>query len=188
MYVLHHQYRGGSRLTRTIRASMTPLTRNSLSQNTPESATPSQPTDSTSQHTIALLPTVRLPHTVPPIQRQASKEEAQFANNPLAQIPKCPKGIMQWQHGSYEKLANGSLILKPIKVDGRQLYSDPCQYKNAVYTRYNASERFKVCFSPLSQHAIYLVLTPSLCSNIKSPSTDTTRSSVSISTKPTARP
>jgi hypothetical protein len=51
---------------------------------------------------------------------------------------------MQWQHGSFEKLANGSLTLAPIKVDGRQLYSDPCQYKNAVYTRYNATEKFKV--------------------------------------------
>jgi hypothetical protein len=51
---------------------------------------------------------------------------------------------MQWQHGSYEKLANGSLHLKPIKVDGRQLYSDPCQYKNSVFTRYNATEKFKV--------------------------------------------
>jgi hypothetical protein len=51
---------------------------------------------------------------------------------------------MQWQHGSYEKLADGSLKLKPIKVDGRQLYSDPCMYKNSVYTRYNASETFKV--------------------------------------------
>lgn len=51
---------------------------------------------------------------------------------------------MQWQHGSFEKLANGALVLKPIKEDGRQLYSDPCQYKSAVYTRYNATEKFKV--------------------------------------------
>ncbi|OAL03339.1 hypothetical protein IQ06DRAFT_243132 [Phaeosphaeriaceae sp. SRC1lsM3a] len=57
--------------------------------------------------------------------------------------PRCPKGIMQWQHGTFEKNADGSLLLKPIKVDGRQLYSDPCQYKNAVYTRYNATEKFK---------------------------------------------
>ncbi|KAI4647548.1 uncharacterized protein J4E78_008863 [Alternaria triticimaculans] len=57
--------------------------------------------------------------------------------------PKCPQGIIQWQHGSYEKTAAGGLVLKPIKVDGRQLYSDPCQYKTAVYTRYNATEKFK---------------------------------------------
>lgn len=60
---------------------------------------------------------------------------------------------MQWQHGTYEKLANGSLVLTPIKVDGRQLYSDPCSYKTAVYTRYNASELFKVCHL-LCYHAL----------------------------------
>ncbi|KAF2763131.1 hypothetical protein EJ05DRAFT_27094 [Pseudovirgaria hyperparasitica] len=57
--------------------------------------------------------------------------------------PACPKGIMQWQHGSFVKEQNGSLILSPIKVDGRQLYSDPCKYKSAVYTRYNQSELFQ---------------------------------------------
>ncbi|KAH6612133.1 chaperone for protein-folding within the ER, fungal-domain-containing protein [Boeremia exigua] len=56
--------------------------------------------------------------------------------------PKCPRGIIQWQHGKFEKLANGSLNLHPIRVDGRQLYSDPCVYKNSIYTRYNASETF----------------------------------------------
>lgn len=59
---------------------------------------------------------------------------------------------MQWQHGSFEKLGNGSLVLTPIKVDGRQLYSDPCQYKNAVYTRYNTTEMFKVCHLQLFAH------------------------------------
>ncbi|KAF1361055.1 hypothetical protein EJ07DRAFT_112424 [Lizonia empirigonia] len=58
--------------------------------------------------------------------------------------PKCPKGIIQWQHGKFQKLADGSLELDPIKVDGRQMYSDPCTYKNSIYTRYNASETFQV--------------------------------------------
>jgi hypothetical protein len=58
--------------------------------------------------------------------------------------PKCPKGIIQWQHGSFIKAANGSLVLTPIAVDGRQLYSDPCAYKTAVYTRYNATEMMDV--------------------------------------------
>ncbi|KAF2999781.1 Reversal of tor2 lethality [Curvularia kusanoi] len=57
--------------------------------------------------------------------------------------PKCPKGIIQWQHGKFEKNADGSLKLHPIKVDGRQMFSDPCQYKNSVYTRYNATETFQ---------------------------------------------
>jgi hypothetical protein len=60
---------------------------------------------------------------------------------------------MQWQHGSYEKLANGSLHLTPIKVDGRQLYSDPCKYKNSVYTRYNATEKFKVRITQTHHHS-----------------------------------
>ncbi|KAF1939956.1 hypothetical protein EJ02DRAFT_456407 [Clathrospora elynae] len=70
-------------------------------------------------------------------------EEAYYRAVANPQNPKCPKGMIQWQHGKFEKLTNGSLVLKPIKVDGRQLFSDPCSYKNAVYTRYNASELFK---------------------------------------------
>ncbi|KAL1605936.1 Reversal of tor2 lethality [Nothophoma quercina] len=57
--------------------------------------------------------------------------------------PKCPKGIIQWQHGKFEKTTDGQLKLQPIKVDGRQMYSDPCQYKNSIYTRYNATETFE---------------------------------------------
>lgn len=51
---------------------------------------------------------------------------------------------MQFQHGTFTKEANGSLILTPFAVDGRQLLSDPCKYKNSVYTRYNQPEVFKV--------------------------------------------
>ncbi|KAF1832552.1 hypothetical protein BDW02DRAFT_570941 [Decorospora gaudefroyi] len=70
-------------------------------------------------------------------------EEAYYRAVANPKNPECPKGLMQWQHGKFEKLANGSLVLKPIKVDGRQLYSDPCAYEHAVYTRYNASELFE---------------------------------------------
>ncbi|KAF2684595.1 hypothetical protein K458DRAFT_451502 [Lentithecium fluviatile CBS 122367] len=70
-------------------------------------------------------------------------EEAYYRAIANPTKPECPKGIIQWQHGSFQKLANGSLTLSPIAVDGRQLYSDPCSYKNAVFTRYNASELFE---------------------------------------------
>jgi hypothetical protein len=70
---------------------------------------------------------------------------AQQLTNAAATNPSCPKGIIQWQHGSFKKLDNGSLSLEPIKPDGRQLYSDSCTYGNAIYTRYNATELFKVC-------------------------------------------
>ncbi|KAL8671071.1 MAG: hypothetical protein Q9168_004419 [Polycauliona sp. 1 TL-2023] len=57
--------------------------------------------------------------------------------------PGCPKGTIQWQHGKYNKASNGSLILNPFAVDGRQLMSDPCTYSNAVYTRWHQQEIFK---------------------------------------------
>lgn len=62
----------------------------------------------------------------------------------LAQDPKCPKGIIQWQHGKYQQASNGSLVLNPFEVDGRQLMSDPCNNDNSVYTRYHQQEIFKV--------------------------------------------
>ena len=45
--------------------------------------------------------------------------------------------------------ATGSLILSPIKVDGRQLLSEPCTGKNSIYTRYNQTETYEVRQSPL---------------------------------------
>ncbi|KAG6999412.1 25S rRNA (adenine-N(1))-methyltransferase [Physcia stellaris] len=57
--------------------------------------------------------------------------------------PNCPEGIMQWQHGTYTKNANGSLSLQPFAVDGRQLLSSPCEYKNGIYTRYHQPEFIK---------------------------------------------
>ena len=58
--------------------------------------------------------------------------------------PSCPRGIMQFQHGTFEKSPNGSLVLTPFEVDGRQLVSDPCNSKSSVYTRYSQAELFKV--------------------------------------------
>jgi len=44
---------------------------------------------------------------------------------------------MQWQHGTYSLPGNGSIVLQPIAVDGRQLLSSPCSYDESVYTRYD---------------------------------------------------
>jgi hypothetical protein len=57
--------------------------------------------------------------------------------------PSCPQGIMQWQHGKFEKLPNGSLTLDPFEVDGRQLLSDPCHQDHAVLTRFIQPQLFK---------------------------------------------
>lgn len=51
---------------------------------------------------------------------------------------------MQWQHGTFTKEANGSLILTPFAVDGRQLMSDPCRNsERSIYTRWNVTELFE---------------------------------------------
>lgn len=54
---------------------------------------------------------------------------------------------MQFQHGKYQESDNGSLVLTPFGVDGRQLISDPCNSATAVYTRYIQQELFPVRLS-----------------------------------------
>ncbi|KAF2155036.1 ROT1-like protein [Myriangium duriaei CBS 260.36] len=70
-------------------------------------------------------------------------EEAYYRAISNPTNPKCPSGILQFQHGSWIQNANGSLTLTPIAVDGRQLMSTPCNSNNAIYTRYNQTELFK---------------------------------------------
>jgi Chaperone for protein-folding within the ER, fungal len=62
------------------------------------------------------------------------------AHHSTATQPACPQGIMQWQHGTYSLPGNGSILLQPIGVDGRQLVSSPCSYDESVYTRYEQPE------------------------------------------------
>ncbi|KAL7271959.1 Reversal of tor2 lethality [Rhizina undulata] len=57
--------------------------------------------------------------------------------------PSCPSAVMQWQHGTYIIASNGSLVLHPIMVDGRQLYSAPCENKQSIYTRYNETKVYE---------------------------------------------
>lgn len=64
-------------------------------------------------------------------------EEALYrvVSNPLDHA--CPVASVTYQHGTYELLANGSLILTPIAVDGRQLLSDPCGSVGPGRSQYN---------------------------------------------------
>ncbi|KAI5292384.1 Reversal of tor2 lethality [Ascosphaera acerosa] len=62
--------------------------------------------------------------------------------NPIR--PDCPKAVLQWQHGRWSVLPNGSLVLEPVKVDGRQQVADPCfDATRSYYSRYNLSETFR---------------------------------------------
>ncbi|KAK6200125.1 chaperone for protein-folding within the ER, fungal-domain-containing protein [Scheffersomyces amazonensis] len=64
----------------------------------------------------------------------------QVTSNP--QDHSCPTASLIWQHGTYEyDPKTGKLHLKPMKVDGRQLFSDPCNDKGiSTYMRYYQPE------------------------------------------------
>ncbi|EPY53305.1 ER chaperone Rot1 [Schizosaccharomyces cryophilus OY26] len=71
-------------------------------------------------------------------------EEALYIIKPNASVPHCPKGFLQWQHGTYSINDSKAIILSPIKGDGRQLESDPCNNgDHSVYTRYTQDEVMK---------------------------------------------
>lgn len=73
-------------------------------------------------------------------------EEALYRVVSNPQNHACPVASITYQHGTYELLANGSLILTPIAVDGRQLLSDPCGDigpNKSQYNRYVQSTWFK---------------------------------------------
>ncbi|CCK72025.1 Rot1p KNAG_0I02390 [Huiozyma naganishii CBS 8797] len=71
-------------------------------------------------------------------------EEATYQVSGNPRDPSCPQAALTWQHGRYEVLKNGTLVLHPLTVDGRQLVSDPCTDKGtSTYTRYNQTETFK---------------------------------------------
>jgi len=70
-------------------------------------------------------------------------EEAYYRAVANPTTPHCPSGVMQWQHGTYSLPGNGSIVLTPFGVDGRQLTSSPCSYSNAIYIRYEQAEYMK---------------------------------------------
>lgn len=65
-------------------------------------------------------------------------EEALYRVSSNAKNHSCAVASVSYQHGSYELLANGTLVLTPIAVDGRQLLSNPCGGVSdaSTYSRY----------------------------------------------------
>lgn len=71
-------------------------------------------------------------------------EEATYQVTANPEEPTCPQAALIYQHGKYVVQDNGTLTLYPIEVDGRQLFSDPCNDDGvSTYTRYNQTEIFK---------------------------------------------
>lgn len=91
-------------------------------------------------------------------------EEALYRITSNAKNHSCPIASLTFQHGTYEILKNGSVVLTPIAVDGRQLLSDPCGNENpnsateSAYTRYVQATWFKTYqVSVSSYHGRYML-------------------------------
>lgn len=86
-------------------------------------------------------------------------EQATYQVNANPQNPACPQAALTYQHGSFELLSNGSLVLTPIEVDGRQLFSDPCNDNGtSTYFRYSEELLFQWFQVSLNQyHGKYML-------------------------------
>lgn len=64
-------------------------------------------------------------------------EEAFYRFTVNSSQPNCITGVLQWQHGTYQPLANGSIILNPISSDGRQQVQDTCSPVSNIIQQFN---------------------------------------------------
>ena len=60
-----------------------------------------------------------------------------------ASQPNCITGVLQWQHGQYQALANGSIVMLPIASDGRQQVQDTCSPVSNIIQQFNATVLMK---------------------------------------------
>ncbi|KAK9474779.1 chaperone for protein-folding within the ER, fungal-domain-containing protein [Dipodascopsis tothii] len=70
-------------------------------------------------------------------------EEAFYVVTADPADPGCPSAVLQFQHGTYTLPSNGSIVLMPFAVDGRQLLSKPCSDDDSAYSRYSQYEVYK---------------------------------------------
>jgi len=66
-------------------------------------------------------------------------EEAFYKFSVNSSQPNCITGVLQWQHGVYEPLANGSIIMNPIASDGRQQVQDTCSPVSNIIQQFNST-------------------------------------------------
>ncbi|KAH9849467.1 chaperone for protein-folding within the ER, fungal-domain-containing protein [Lenzites betulinus] len=66
-------------------------------------------------------------------------EVARYRFNGNGSNPACITGVMNWHHGKYSLLANGSIVLNPFG-DGYQQIQDPCAAESNFIENYNVTE------------------------------------------------
>jgi len=70
-------------------------------------------------------------------------EEALYRFTGNGSEPTCIIGVVQWQHGTYETLANGSIVLNPFYTDGRQQVQDMCAAQSNIIQQFNQTTLFQ---------------------------------------------
>lgn len=60
---------------------------------------------------------------------------------PTGSQPTCITGVMNWVHGQYELLSNGSMAMTPFG-DGFQQIQDPCAAQSNFVETYNLTELY----------------------------------------------
>jgi len=70
-------------------------------------------------------------------------EEAWYKFTPNGTAPNCITGVLQWQHGTYEALANNSIIMTPFSSDGRQQVQDTCAAVSNIIQQFNSTVLMK---------------------------------------------
>jgi len=69
-------------------------------------------------------------------------EQADYRMASNASDPRCITAVITFQHGTYQYLSNGSLLLTPFSTDGVQQVEDPCAAVSNQITRYNQTILF----------------------------------------------
>ncbi|KAG7444143.1 uncharacterized protein BT62DRAFT_253836 [Guyanagaster necrorhizus] len=69
-------------------------------------------------------------------------EVARYRFNSNATNPGCITGVVGWFHGTYDLVANGSIILTP-NGDGYQQIQDPCAATSNFVENYNDTELYQ---------------------------------------------
>ena len=86
-------------------------------------------------------------------------EQAEYRFSSNASDPHCITGVVTFQHGTYELLSNGSIVLNPFAEDGRQQVQDPCAAVSNQLTQWNVTVLFQSWrIFPLSSGGVHLNL------------------------------
>ncbi|KAH7927671.1 hypothetical protein BV22DRAFT_1060629 [Leucogyrophana mollusca] len=68
-------------------------------------------------------------------------EIARYRMTSNGTVPSCITGVMNWCHGTYDLLSNGSIIMTPFG-DGYQQIQDPCAAQSNFIENYNDTEYY----------------------------------------------